>query len=67
MLSLSPPSLYDTAYALMVRFVSMTKEEHEAMDKLEGRIIQILKQQDTGLPPIASLIPPSDQRVDEDG
>lgn len=45
----------------------MTKEEHEAMDKLEGRIIQILKQQDTGLPPIASLIPPSDQRVDEDG
>lgn len=46
----------------MVKFVCMTKEEHEAMEKVEGRIIQYMKQQETGLPAIASLIPPADSK-----
>lgn len=62
MLALPAPLLYDTAYALMVKFVCMTKEEHEAMEKVEGRIIQYMKQQETGLPAIASLIPPADSK-----
>lgn len=63
-MTLDAPLFYDTAYALMVRYVTMTKEEHEAMDKLEGRIIGVIKQRETGLPPIAALIPPADMPQD---
>lgn len=53
-------ALFDVAYALHMRWITLTKEEHDVMTKYHSRIRNALMTSETGLPAIAALVPPAD-------
>lgn len=60
-------SLVDIGYRLMLKFEIVSEEEYEAIRKVDGKIADLVFEDETGMPAITQLIPPADEMVKRRG
>ena len=57
---LEPRLLYEVGYYLISQLGTLYKEQHEAMEKIDDSLRDLIWQEETGLPAIAQFMPPAD-------
>lgn len=51
----------------MLKFEIVSEEEYEAIRKVDGKIADLVFEDETGMPAITQLIPPADEMVKRRG